>query len=900
MKNLRYYITSGFLLCGIVCNAQIKLQNDAYKLSISKKGEINVERSNGTAARQYLPVFECAYTSKAPKATLNQIPKNGVEDNLNYRAIAWNKELDFFKVAQFSTFRLSKTEFKNNKVFFFFEPTDLGELRAIVDLPKGSEEPRLYYKFVAKCEGTFSIGYCGAPATKLSDADEVWQPLVWTQKRFPGQSYMTPDNLCSMPLCAVSAKGSTYGVCVSPESFPFQPMPTQKNYKFGVMLRNRDGDAQPMVWAPVLGVPESRMNEADSYSMSIRLFCHDNNMLDTHKDLALNLYGLKNYKRNNVTGSLNTTLDNMIDYGMSEYSWFIESLKGCSYETDVKGAVKNTSSLNPLEIALITGRNDIYDKRFIPILEYVLSRDNLLFSLHPKKGEGGQKPSSSLGRPVISASEAASLYFATGKQTPFLINEIQKEKGMHRLGANERYWREQLALYWATENKAYLDNAVKAADIYLEENIYTIQTAFDYKNQASSSFWTQLSPRFPELYNMYEATGDEKYIDAARYAARRYAQFIWMCPAIPQGIVTVNKGGLAPQQKPWGKPIEVPEEEVPAWRVSEVGLHCECAATSTSHRGVFPTHYAAYMRRIGEVTRDDFLLDISNWAIVGRYSNFPGYHMNTARTTVYEKTDFPLRTHYEMNVNSMHYNHIWPHMSIILDYIVSDIEMRSDGKIRFPYAVVEAFANLGCRMYGFKAGEFYGNNVLLWMPQRLLASTSAQLNYIAARSADNKYLYLAFSNQGDEDVHATITLNQDLVKTSQQCFDVDVAIGGLATVELDVSYLDSTFQDKMLCGGTSWEKDLCKDDRSRAVVLSLAGACKEVFAYAYGSSDMYSKVSIDYRIDEGNWKNLCDESFPFEFSIPLADKAQRFEYRLTYHDFSGNEITGDTHILSKN
>lgn len=890
------------ILCLTVQNllwAQGQYENDAYLVNVSRKGEITVSPKAGGVQKTFLPDFQYACFRKKPKTTLDRIPKNGLRDNLNYRAVAVNKELDYLKAVGAAKFELSKVVTEQDRVLFLFKPVEEGELRAVLTVPAGAAEPRLVYKFKAKCEAFFTIGYCGAPSADPSGAEELWQPLVWTQKRFPSQPYLTPDNLCPMPLTAVCLDGCTYGVCVGPESFPFQPMPTQKNYRFGVMLRNQEGNAQPMVWAPVIGTEASRMKEGATYSMSLRLFCAQKTLLDTHRDLALGLYGLNRYRRDNATGSLNTTLDNMIDYGMSRYSWFVDSLKGCSYETDVKGAVKNTSSLNPLEIALVTGREDVYRKRFLPMMEFVLSRENLLFSLNPKTGEGGQKPASSLGKPVINASEAASLYLAGGRQSPFLVGKLQEEKGIHKLSANERYWREQLALYLASGNREYLDNAVAAADIYVDENINTVQENFDYRNQSASSFWTSLSPRFPELYNMYEATGDRKYLEAAEYAARRYAQFIWMCPAIPQDSVTVNIGSVAPKQKPWGEPMSVPEETVPAWRVSEIGLHCECAATSASHRGVFPAHYAAYMRRIGEETSDDFLVSIANWAIVGRYSNFPGYHMNTARTTAYEKAEFPLHTHYEMNVNSMHYNHIWPHMSIVLDYIVSDIEMRSGGTIRFPYAIVEAFANLGCRMYGFEAGDFCGEKAYLWMPQRLLRCSDPQLNYLCARSADNRAIYLAFSNQGRQDVDAEIELDKSLVKTDRSRFHVKVPVDGLTTVKIGTKSLETGFQDALLGHSSVWNNDFHSDGKARAMLINTGNAGKEVFAYIAGPKESYSEVTMAYRTGSGEWKEVSDASFPFEFSIPIDENVEKFEYRFRYVDSGGAVSESENFMLNK-
>lgn len=48
----------------------------------------------------------------------------------------------------------------------------------------------------------------------------------------------------------------------------------------------------------------------------------------------------------------------MISYVLGPYSRFLDKEKGCTYATDVPGAVKNVSSLNPLEIAVLNDNRD--------------------------------------------------------------------------------------------------------------------------------------------------------------------------------------------------------------------------------------------------------------------------------------------------------------------------------------------------------------------------------------------------------------------------------------------------------------------------------------------------------------------------------------------------------------
>ena len=886
-------ITGLFFSLQALC---LPLKNATYSVEVSGSGEISIVSVDG-ASCIFTPEFRLFHDVKGPKASWIRIPAMDKTDNINYRVVSWNKEQNVYKALATEKLTISNIRQDSEGIVFLFRNNPSVRMEARLTLPKDGSEPELSYRFEALEDGCFSLALAGAPGP--GSFDEVWQPLIWTQKRYPGDSYVTADFNCSMPLVAASGNGVTTGLCVSPGSFPYQPLPTQKNCRFGVSLRGPDGKLLPTVWAPLAGFPASKMKRGDSFSFSVRLLCTRSSMLDMHRHLALDLYGLSEYHRDNSVCSLNTTLDNMIDYGMSQYSWFISEQKGCSYETDVKGSVKNTSSLNPLNIAFVADRADIFDQRFLPVFEYMLSRDNLLFSLAPKTGEGGQKPSGRLGKPVIQASEAAAVYKAGGSQSPFLINEIQKEKAMRSPSANERYWKEQLEMWYATSDRKYLDNAVAAAGKYLEENIDTVQEVFDYKNQSTSSFWCQLAPKYVDLYNLYEASGDRRFLDASVYAARRFAQYIWMCPAIPSEKILVNEGGKAPQQKHFGSPMAVPEEYVDAWLVSEIGLHCECAATAGSHRGIFPAQHAAYMLRIAAASGDDFLGRIANWAIVGRYSNFPGYHINTARSTVYQKPDFPLHTHYEMNVNSMHYNHVWPHMSIVLDYLVSQAETRSAGRIKFPPLFVEAFANLGSRIYGHVPGSWDGDKVILWMPQRLLKVSNRQLNYIAARSADSGRLYLAFSNESGKKETAEVTLNPDLASGKTGSFQVTVPPGGFKTVVLDGMKLNIAFQDSMLEAYPAWTRDYCKDEFGRAMILNVARTGKRVFAYVEGDSSMYKRACLRYRIDSGRWTDALDCEFPYEFSLPVGESAERFEYQFILVDSDNIEIKGGLNTLCK-
>jgi hypothetical protein len=63
----------------------------------------------------------------------------------------------------------------------------------------------------------------------LSEITEIWQPMIWQEKRFPDKSYMTLAYRCPLPTTLVTAQDHTFGVVADPSEFPFDPLPLAEN-----------------------------------------------------------------------------------------------------------------------------------------------------------------------------------------------------------------------------------------------------------------------------------------------------------------------------------------------------------------------------------------------------------------------------------------------------------------------------------------------------------------------------------------------------------------------------------------------------------------------------------------------------------------------------------------------
>ncbi len=823
---------------------------------------------------------------------------------------------DIFQAAPSFWISAKSHSVTDNGITFSFKKHPLFSLTAFLSLEADSAYPKLSFQFEPLKSGYYSVGYVGAPGSDLSACDEIWQPLVWQEKRFPEASHVTLAFRCPVPSAFVTERGVTTGVVADPGEYPFEPLPLSTNSRFGIAVRDVGGKARAMLFAPALGGLGSEMNAGSQYAFAMRLFTTVSDAMEAQEKVARELYGFRDY-RNNALGSLNRTMDNFSDYIMSKYSLFDEKYKGCNYSTDAPGAVKNVSSIDPIDLSIIMDDKQMFERRAYPYMEYMLSRGKFLFTVDEKQKT--QFPSYRLNGPVAPVSELSSLYSMFHKATPLFMTLAQKEfrsSRVRNLNVPDKgdTWWNALSIYRTTGDKDLLAKAIKGADDYIQKRLGKAQTNFkDPDAPGGAFFWTGFAPRYIDLLMLYEASGESRFLDAARTGARRYAQFVYMSPAIPDRDIIVNKGGKAPEYwylKGKGhKQVHLPEESVPAWRVSAMGLTPESSGTSQGHRAIFMANHAPWMLKIGYLTKDQFLMDIARSAVIGRYRNFPGYHINTARTTAYEKKEFPLVGHMEQSVNSFHYNHPLPMLSMLVDYLVTDAYVRSNGQIDFPYNYSEGYAYMQNKAYGAMRGSFFGrNDALLWMPKGLL-QVPDQINYLSARGEND--LYVALMNESQEDMDAEIVFNRDLLAAvagtdyavevisgkdissatlSDGKMRVPVKARGLTALVIRKLRVIPVFQDKIadLDETAAWDLDMVdlKGVAGRAMILNLGSANRYAYVFLEYSKQDYIKVELIYN-NGGVEKRVEKTAFPWEFTAPLSADADTFTFTLNGHKPDG-------------
>jgi hypothetical protein len=792
--------------------------------------------------------------------------------------------------------RASRATVASGKIALAFEEQPGFVLTAEIALPPGEGDPQVKARLEAKQAAYYSVLFTGMPAWR-EEFDRMLPQECYEPHRLLCDYVMAECDL-RLPRAHLVSAGGNMALVVEPDAGD-TPQPDAANSRFGMMIQ-RCGEAfKPVALAPLLGGAGSRLKAGEAVALAVRCVFRAGDWKETYRHIARDIYRFRDQRDNSGPGSLNGTLERLMDFlsdrNGKNYAMWSDEQKYHDYWSDRSGLYKPFSPLFGLGLALATDDEAFYRRRARPAVEFALSRCYNVFAPYETiENKQAGSAARELGRSYLGYEQLVELNGMFGDRA-FAIRalaEAQRASGSKASGL--------LPQYTLTGERGSLSNAVrKAESMYVRDHALIPALGGD-------------AYAFMDFLSLYEATGQKRCLDLAVEGAYGAALGLNLSPAVPDATVTVDKGGRAPihahsfgRHKLWGfpppEPVAVPEQAVPAWRASLVGV------PGIAYRGEYWMNAHAQMLRVAALSGDDFLRALARWGMVGRFGNYPGDNCSQ-RSLVAERPEGADRPIWACTHATINPGHAWEFAGAVLDFLVTDAFDRSAGAIDFPSRNMPGSA-FRTKAYGDRPGCFYDEkSVRLWLPRGLLSCSNAQFDYLAAYSSNS--LCLAFWNQAFDGQAGRVTLNPQLVDLSgagaarvwrdgKPAEPVRLEGGGLAlsappkgivALVLPGARVRPRLQARigdassLKLGPESAKTVDTPLGKVHAMLLTLGRGLTSAFVYAEAQPEAVIEATLRFRQGEGAWQERRDAIFPYEFSVDVDDAGGDFACELVVKD----------------
>ena len=215
------------IVCATSLYGQNSLRNKAYMVELQPDASISVAGPGG-AVRVFRPDFTVLYRADDPDYGYGKAPENFVIMVPEWKTPTNKKTTDIFQLAPAINLSAAKGSVIDGSIHWSFPEQSGFTLSAVVGLPEADGEPQISFTLTTTAAGYYSVGYCGAPKSAPSGVDALWLPPAWQEKRFPANSVMASENICSMPTAMLETGGITCRDEAAPDCRPFL-MPTLAN-----------------------------------------------------------------------------------------------------------------------------------------------------------------------------------------------------------------------------------------------------------------------------------------------------------------------------------------------------------------------------------------------------------------------------------------------------------------------------------------------------------------------------------------------------------------------------------------------------------------------------------------------------------------------------------------------
>ncbi|CAA9556645.1 MAG: hypothetical protein AVDCRST_MAG88-1164 [uncultured Thermomicrobiales bacterium] len=794
------------------------------------------------------------------------------------------------------------------------------------------------FAFTPPRDGWYSVGFQAFAGLAPTDVGAICAGPFLNERRFPVVPGVLPETHLPTPVSLletiVAGRSVTWALAAVPgdDESAWRGL---ADARFALGARNDAGELQPHFFAPVLGCAGSHLRAGETVRSSFLLQARVGDWWDGYQALVREVYGLRSYRENH-DGSLTDAFHNLLDLLMDErFGGWQERGKGlANIEHDQSVKVASPGAI--LSAGLVTGDAALLRARALPIIEFSLSRSYYGFTWEfGSKGwvdEYIRQAEEDLGGPAWDAPVLVALHELARGYTPALgALARQRAEGVQDFYIRRSDFQVSLARYQLTGEAQYLERARAEADAYIAARVATPAT----DTIEGQRFSIHIGPDWISLLDLYEETGDRRYLAAAEAGARWFVTLLSTAPPPPPGAMTTTQrvgpafGGSVEADHNWAaltagyprRAEDIPAERVPAWLVSPNGMGFEAWSTFYGgRRWIQNPAWAPYLLRLARHGGDEFFRDVAENGITGRFSNYPGYYMS-GPIVAQMRPDFPYLG--PNGLTSIYYHHIAPQLGLTLDWLVEQATYLSGGRIAFPAARDDSYVHFRHHLYGHAPGRFFGHEgAWLWMPRGLVEPGSPLLNWIAAEGGDR--LFVALVNTSREPVSTTVRFGSERIGIDRQgAYAVDVHLGdgverhqlrdaalpvavpprGLVALVLHGVRIDEPLHRFGPVAAAAGEArvasrfvTLAHEDEHlgtvRAAIVAVGPQQAVAYVFSTAGPDRVERAILSYR-EGGEWRELTCPHFPFEFSVPVTEPGAALQIRLAVVDRAGRRHVGE-------
>ncbi len=793
------------------------------------------------------------------------------------------------------------------------------------------DNPEIQWSLTAHRDENVVVGYWAGNVMSEDDAEEVLCGARQHARVIDSQvALLSWELFAPMALIQTSVDGTTMttGVHIPADVLAYEHprMGYWDDQPFGMSLRNSRDKVQTAVYAPP-GGKRSVLTQGSTIGYAFGLVLKPVELYEAQVALSRDEYGFTRYRQNVYGQSMTDAVHNMIDLLAIEPDGddsvdFIPSVSGwwsrakgfCNIEGEQQVRTAAASILLSANLLATAGDNarSFWDRRARPMAEHILSRRDIGYS--PKQGYGYYTSLCGIGVADVntSAPVAQLLQGRSGGADHVAMTSL-------RASTSRVEFSQPLSAYQLTDDPGWLAEAAAIAKRHIRTQIDIPYTT----NISTGNFGHSGVKSWLELLVLFDLTGDEEFLRASHREAKRYMGMFHLRP-VPDGTIVSPVGEpIDDQWYQWKDAVGVPDyprdtpptETVEAWEVSPTGLTFEQLSTylhaSNSPGGGFTLNpiWAPFLTRLADLVDDEFIRDMADAMVVGRFTNYPGYyHRQFISWPAHPQ--FPIEG--PPGTSAIYYHHAPAQLGLALDHLITEHQTRSGGKISFPYIFESVFVYFKYHVYGHQPGEFFGDTeVWPFFPRGIVTVSNPQLNWLTAVS--ERAFHLSLTNASAEDGTGTITFDPDLTGIDPtQSYEVQIHLGettstgtvrdgqieltvpahGLVAISIpgagqlqpwhavpehqDRSPVSYHFDDFDGGGGSV-------ADRVYALLIPRPDRTGYE-AYLQCSAVDGTDIALRYRVGDGSWQEAVTPPYPYEWSLPVDDLTAPFSYQITVGD----------------